>query len=440
MADEQLSKTLPLSSSPLGVTNQTLRILPGSASLAPTSEQRSRSLFRERALAAHHGGEPAKEPLRIAPLWTRATIVAGALLVLGVVTAAFFLRVELVSTGRGMLQAAGPPYALTAQTDGRVAVVSVRAGDAVKKGQELMRLESASVAASLVEATRAVALADAAVADFRARKEPLYDARHRQLVAQANALARRTKSGRATVNRMTRRAQSFDALGREGLSSDLDVDNAKEAISVATREALRSEEEGARILDQIATLQMERLSEETHLSEELAKAKARQDALAFALQACSVVAPNDGVMGTVPVRAGDAVLVGAGLGRVIPVGSPRTAVAYVPERDRAFLRPGGSVRVEIDQLPIWEFGALQGRIVSVGSEIATSADLQSTFGERQASNEPLYRVDVALDTESETFRKLAPRLRAESLASLRFNLRERRLITVLLEPLRHWLE
>ena len=428
------------SASPVPNTQPIPRPAPRLEARPASPEQRSRSLFRERALLAHSSGEAAAEPLRIAPIWTRWTILSGALLVVGALLTAFFVRVELVATGRGILQAAGPPRIVAAQVAGRVVAVAVGAGDRVREGQELLRVESLTTEAGLVEANRATSLAEAALADLTERKAPLYTRRKQALVARANALGQRTSSGRATVARMARRAARFDALGRDGLTTSLDVDEAKEAISTATREALRSEEEGAQILDQIAALDLDRLSEETRLKEDLAKAKARLDAVQLSLQASVVRAPSDGIMGALPLRIGDAVSVGATIGRIVPLGVPHTAVAYVPERDRAFLQRGGRVRVEVDQLPIWEFGALQGRITSIGNELATSADLQATFGERSPSSEPLYRVDVALDAQSASFRKLSARLRPESLASLRFNLRRRRLITVFFEPLRRWLE
>ena len=103
------------SASPVPNTQPIPRPAPRLEARPASPEQRSRSLFRERALLAHSSGEAAAEPLRIAPIWTRWTILSGALLVVGALLTAFFVRVELVATGRGILQAAGPPRIVAAQ-------------------------------------------------------------------------------------------------------------------------------------------------------------------------------------------------------------------------------------------------------------------------------------------------------------------------------------
>jgi multidrug resistance efflux pump len=400
----------------------------------------ARPLFRERALLAHEQADEIAEPLRVAPAWTKLLISCAALVVLGLLVASVVARVELTSTGRGILQGSGAPRALVARTEGRVVAVMVRAGDTVAADQELFRLESTSTAGTLIEADRAVALAERSLQDFRERKKPLYQRRTEQLEIQVTALERRTNSGRSSVARMARRAKQFDTLGREGLATHLDVDTAKEAISAADREALKTEQESASLRDQMAALELELLNEEAGLVERLELAKARRDGVQVALDSSVVRAPCAGVVGSVVVRVGDAVMNGGPLGRVVPRGAARSVVGYVPERDRAFLKVNGAVRVELDQLPAWEFGALSGRIVAVSSELATGPDLQSSFGDRALPSEPLYRVDVQLDEHDPNFRVLAGRLRPESLASLRFTLRERRVITVLFEPLKRWLE
>ena len=119
----------------------------------------------------------------------------------------------------------------------------------------------------------------------------------------------------------------------------------------------------------IAALDADISGEEWKLTTELEAARAQRDSLRFALDAAIVRAPIDGVVGSVSVRPGDPVIAGAPLGRVVAAAAPRTVVVYIPERDRAFVEKNAAVRVEVDQLPVWEFGALHGRVTRVASEI-----------------------------------------------------------------------
>jgi membrane fusion protein len=398
---------------------------------------RRNALFRERALAAHQRGAAPAEVLRIASPWATWSIVASALVVVGALFGATVTSVEITSLGRGILQANSSPQILTTQAAGTVQAVAVRSGEAVAAGQEIVRLTSAASAASLLEASRQLELAERSRDEFRARRKPLYAARARHLREQSEALGLRAESGRLTIERMERKAQVLENLRRESLATPLQFEDAAEDVSVAQRGAFAVQQDRARVLDQLAAVEAEAAGEEWKLTAQVEEARLRRDGIELELQAAVVRAPSDGVLGSISVKPGDTVGVGAPLGRIVPAGAPRTAAVYLPERDRAFVEPGAAVRVEVDQLPVWEFGALNGRVSRVADEIATARDLQDTFGDHVPSREPMYRVDVSLERD-EAYVRLAPRLRAESLVDARFTLRRRRAIAVLFEPLQRW--
>ncbi|HEU4407501.1 MAG TPA: HlyD family efflux transporter periplasmic adaptor subunit [Polyangiaceae bacterium] len=377
------------------------------------------------------------EVLRVAPPWATWSIALSALLIVGALLAAAFTSIEVTSLGRGILQASGSPQVLTTQAAGAVQAVAVRAGEPVAAGQEIVRLTSATSAASLLEASRQLGLAERGLEDFRSRRKPRYAERARHLRAQSDALGQRAESARQTVERMERKAKMLEGLRRESLATPLQFEDAAEEVAVAQRGALAVEQDRARVLDQLASVEAEAAAEEWKLVALAEGARARRDGLELELEAAVVRAPSDGVIGSISVKPGDAVAVGAPVGRLIPAGAPRAAAVYLPERDRAFVEPGAAVRVELDQLPAWEFGALNGRVLRVATEIATARDLQDTFGDHVPSREPMYRVDVGLE-QDDAYARLAPRLRAESLADVRFTLRRRRVIAVLFEPLQRW--
>jgi membrane fusion protein len=395
------------------------------------------NLFRERALVAYRRASVAGEPVRIAPIWATWLVAVTGLLVLGALVAACFANVDVTSVGRGILQANGAPQVLAAQVAGTVVSVSVRPGDKVVVGEEIARLESAATAAALLEATRKLKLASRSVRYFREQTKPLYSARISQQQAQIQALKRRAASESKSAYRFTQKSNKVLSMSREGVASIFQSTDADEQAEEASRNVLRAQEDGAVAREAVAAISVDVATEEWRLTVQEEEARAQRDSLKFALDAAVVRSPIDGIMGSIAIRPGDTVQVGGFLGRVVSAGVPRSVVVYLPERDRAFVDRGSRVRVEVDQLPFWEFGALRGMVARVSTDIASERDLRDTLGDQVRIQEPMYRIDVSLDPDKK-YANLSQRLRPESLADVRFTLRTRRLISVLFEPLQRW--
>jgi hypothetical protein len=110
----------------------------------------------------------------------------------------------------------------------------------------------------------------------------------------------------------------------------------------------------------------------------------------------------------------------------------------VPERDVAFLRPGALAAVELDQLPIGEFGHLDARVVRVAGELADRSELLAALGE-SASSAPHVRVELDVLARADGAPR-GTRLRPGTLVTARIPLRERRLLAIVFEPARRWLD
>jgi multidrug resistance efflux pump len=396
-------------------------------------------IFRAQALAAQQRGGVVGEPLRIAPVWATWAVILVSIFVAVALAGACFARVEVTSLGRGIMQSKGPPQILASQIAGVAVSVSVHPGEKVVAGQEIARLESATTAAALLEARRKLDVAVRSLQNFREQQQPLHRARLAQQAAQVRSLHRRAESENDSVWRMAQKAKALDSLRGEGLATVMESTDVAEQAEAARRAAMRALEERAHASEQIAVTSADMAAEEWNLLMQIEDARARCDSIQFALDAAVVRAPSAGVVGSMAVRPGDSLQVGAFVARIVSDGAPRTVVVYLPERDRAFVDPGSRVRVELDQLPVWEFGALVGSVTRVSSEMASERDLRDTLGDQvKLLQEPMYRVDVTLD-EDAVYSRFGSRLRPESLANVRFTLRTRRVITVLFEPLKRWL-
>jgi HlyD family secretion protein len=129
------------------------------------------------------------------------------------------------------------------------------------------------------------------------------------------------------------------------------------------------------------------------------------------------------------VRSGQVV------GKIVPREVPFQVVSFLAERDRAFVKQGDTVKLELDQLPYAEFGTLPGTVSRIADDLATPLELQDALGDIRPAD-PTYRVEIAVDDRG----RRGPPLRTGMLVSVRYTLRRQRLIVLLLEPLRPWFD
>lgn len=392
--------------------------------------------FVRRALRACATGQPIAPVLRIAPVPAYAGLLLLALLVLTALAVAVFGSVEVSARGRGVLRAAEGTLPILAEVAGPVAQVSVRSGERVEAGQLLMRIDAAPIAASLAESERRLQFLDQQGVAAQQRLEAL-DVRRRQgLSERAALLQQRINQQNATLQRLDQRKATYDDLRARGFISEGARDDVLERRDEAVRLMLSLKDELTRVRGEVAQLEADAQLARLRWSEDRDGAAARRDAAQTLLRQSRIVAAHPGVVESVAVRVGEQVMPGTPLARLVPGDAPSTLVSFIAERERAFLRIGAVVRVEVDQWPAGEFGALRGRVLRIAADTATPEELRDILSDSQAAQGPYYRVEVgALTHVGNTAFKLRPGMRA----TLRFHLRDRRLITFVLEPLKKWL-
>jgi multidrug resistance efflux pump len=419
---------------------------PGSPPSAPrpTSSRRERatvveSRFAAQAVEAYLAADGEGPILSAAGAgsWILVSALAGLVL-----TAVLFVcvgKVESVSLGRGRLQRQGGAQAVQAQTAGRVTAVAVRSGDLVAAGQTLLEMDSTPMKAALVEADRQLALAQSMLAAFEAETQALYRSRARLLNARAKLAERRARSQAKSTAWLARRAAAFKRLKAAGYLAPMDHEDAQEQLAQASRDqmALRQEASQSRVTEM--TLESDRVTEVSRLRADLARAQARRDGLLVQLDQLRIVAPQAGYVEGVVLRPGDGVEAGQIVAEVSPTRGSLEAVSFIPERDRAFLRVGTRVRLEVDQLPMPEFGTLLARVTRVSSDLAPGHETRTALGGQQELVGPSYRVDLAL-VDDRQLARLKPYVRPGMLVRARFVLREQRIITLVFDPLRRWLD
>lgn len=405
----------------------------GGAPVDPSSPR-----FREAALAAYYRADDDTPALRAAPPWTRSLFLLTASFVVAAVVLAFCGHAEITTKGRGILRADGGVQTVSVLGAGAVSDLRVKSGDVVRRGDVLLALDSAAVKSDLLEADRRLALATARKKDFDQKRRALYQTRRGLLVRRQEILRARLEVQEEALARLGGKVARAGALLDAGLATPNERDTASDERSQAMQTSLSIREEIAQVEGQVSTLEADLDLEAWTLTGEVSAAQAKRDALAFAMSQTTVVAPQDGRLEAVLVRRGDTLSPGAAVGRLVPAGAAVEVVSFVPERDRAFLEVGSRARIELDRLPVSEFGALEGTVTRIGSDLVSSAELRDALGDRAEIAEPMVRVEVALGPDARA-RDLGPYLRAGSMLDVRYTLRRRRIATLVLEPLRRWL-
>jgi membrane fusion protein len=107
-------------------------------------------------------------------------------------------------------------------------------------------------------------------------------------------------------------------------------------------------------------------------------------------------APMAGVVTNVAVNKGQSVSADQALATVLPKGSGMHVELLVPTRAIGFLKPGQEVVLRYEAFPHERFGQYRGTITEIGRSVWTSGE---RVGPLQA-REPVYRVDVTLESQT----------------------------------------
>jgi hypothetical protein len=125
------------------------------------------------------------------------------------------------------------------------------------------------------------------------------------------------------------------------------------------------------------------------------------------------------------------------LAQLVPVGRPSHVVAFLPEKDRAFLAEKAAVKLELDRLPVGEFGSLVGRVSRISDDVASEAEVEAHLG--PASADALFRVDMQIESGARN-QKLFKFLQSGARLTVRAPLRSRRILSLMFDPIRRLLD
>ena len=241
-----------------------------------------------------------------------------------------------IVTSNGKVEPISPTIAI-AQYPTFVDRVLATAGQHVRAGEVILKLDSADIRSQLAQARAALLAAQTALRNAQAGGPPSQVAELEGELQQAQVeVANLERNHKALVALVAKQAATLDELAQN--EADLAKARAKLESLQQRKQALQA---SAQVSGQSAALQ---------ISEERDTIRSLEDKV----KSATVVAPVDGTLYSLPVRAGDYVQTGKVLAEMADLRHVRVR-AFVDEPDIGWLETGQSVDVTWDAKPgeVW---------------------------------------------------------------------------------------
>jgi HlyD family secretion protein len=407
---------------------------------APTLAGRPQeSLFRKQALEHFLREQEQREPLKVSPPWTWSLFWVLGALCLSALLFAVFGKVEVQNRGRGILRPVAGVRVLHAQVGGVLAETFARSGDQLKAGQPIARLDAAQVQGAKLEAERNLALLQGAGGGFRAKEQVLLQQQISSVHGKIASQEAQVASYQASFEYQERNLAKHRSLHEQKLISPQELEKTQEEMNNARRQRDAARQQLVSLQQELAALESQREQQRWQQTQEMQGAQTKREALESTLRQTEVLAPVDGFLEALVAKPGDLLQPGQPIAKLIPAGSPLLVVSFVAEKDRAYLKEGDEVALELEAYPYAEFGTLKGRISRIASDLASPHEVREALGEDAKLEAPSFRAEIALDGNRPR-RMEAAILRPGMLLQARYTLRRQRIIVMVLEPLKRWFD
>lgn len=375
----------------------------------------SQGLFRQEVIDAKRG-EWLGSIIVAAPLsrWlltTLALVLATTLLLflfLGHYTRRETVTGQLVPTA-GLLNVVAP-------SAGTITRLHVHDGQSVKAGEVLLRLSSEQDSAALGD-THALVGQQLVIQRSRLQADLLNQQQlskqqaaalqsqgsllHAQLTQIAGQLAIQQQQVTSNQQMLTK----IKPLGARGFVSAVQIQqqeaavlNAQAQYKTLLRQQLDARQQFDAAQQQLARVPLDDAGKRNDTERQIA-ALAQSMAQNEMQRAVVLRAPRDGVVSNVLMKEGQMVAAGQPLLSILPAGSSLQAQLLVPSRAIGFIAPGSRVVLRYQAFPYQKFGQQYGRVSDISRSALSAADLVALVGQQSQPLEPLYSVQVALDSQ-----------------------------------------
>jgi len=375
----------------------------------------SQGLFRQEVIDAKRG-EWLGSIIVAAPL-SRWLLTALALVLAAAIGLfLFFGHYTRRETVTGQLVPSAGLLNIAAPSAGTITRVHAQDGQAVKAGDVLLELSSEQDSATLgdthalvgrqLDAQRARLQADLLNQRQLSRQQTeALRAKAALLRSQLAQIAGQLAIQQQQVSSNQHMLARFEPLAAKGYVSGMQIQQQRTTVLDAQtqykalmRQQLDTRQQLDAAQQQLAQLPLDDASKRNDTERQLSSVT--QSMAQNEMQRALVLrAPRDGVVSTVLLKEGQMVSAGQPLLSILPAGSTLQAQLLVPSRAIGFIEPGSRVVLRYQAFPYQKFGQQYGQVTDISRSALSPADLVALVGQSSQQQEPLYRVQVALDSQ-----------------------------------------
>ncbi len=308
-------------------------------------------------------------------------------------------------------------YNLTAEVSGRITNLYVREGDAVKKGQELIKVDPTQLAEQVAGSAANVT---ATIADVSSSQSAVNTAENNVFTAEASLNSARADLDRAKADVSLAEAtlKRNQALLESGVVSRATYDQVettyRTAIASLNAAKARVEQLETQVADakiRVKAAQANLKGSQARVDQTRAGLRSNQDLLYKTTR----FSPIDGVVSSLPIKEGEFALANFSSTPLMVIAdmSDVNVEIKVDETDIANVRVGQKAKVKVDALGELE---IDGEVTEVGSSAITRSGqtIAQTSGSQEAKD---FKVVVRLLPTNETRDKLRPGMSATAVVT-----------------------
>lgn len=369
-----------------------------------------------------------------------------------------------VSNAQGHLIPQGDVYKVQPMVQGEVSAIFVQEGDEVKAGQKIVACDPQLVQADLDQLQEQLLGYQRKLVQTQGLLERTHlEAQAHQLIAQADIRAQQaqlsaTVADIAMVNDlMGQLHQDVEAyeqrLGRlmplveDGAIAEDNLFEIEQALRDRTQALIRNqgevEKQQAEMTRLTSALQQSQANgqrsaiesqqkiqqyniEVAQIESEMTRTETLIQSAKTKLQQMTFHAPTNGTVLSLDIKnIGEVVQPGQTIAELAPSDSPLVLSAILPSREAGLVEAGMQVNMKFDAFPYQDYGILSGEVTSISPDAIIDQQMGS-----------VYEINVDLSQNYVMHEDEKVDLKAGQTASAEIVVRQRRIIDVLLDPIR----
>lgn len=416
------------------------------------------------------------EAINVLPsLWTRGVLYLMLAFTAVVLPWAAFSQVDEVGIAQGRLEPKGNTIRLDAPVSGTVAVMHVREGQSVKKGQPLMELQSEVITGDLQQAqiklegllnrrtqligikaqlASSLSTARQQVRAQGASQQASVDKVQQQQTDQQNSLGLIQELLKKDQTKVTllNKVASQGAIPRSQVEdaerimiqnnqllqkTQADIQQSKGELQKQQSEYQRIMREGElNLIDKVRQVKLLE-SQITDAQSQMAQTQNQIKSLQYQRQQRVLYAPASGTLFQLPIQHPGAVV---SPGQMVAQIAPQTARLVLRARmdntKTGFIKVGLPTRLKFDAYPFQDYGILKGRISWISptsTQMPPSSSATATPTVNSVSN---FEIEVALEQPFVQIQGKAVALKAGQTATAEVIIRQKRVLDLFLDPFR----